>query len=125
MRRENPYLEGWDADLRQSGTTDGIAQWRARNPLCLRRRLAGSRQRHFALRETVRYTYIAELGNVVSSLTAGDVTQTFDYDTTTGALLQAEEGDVRNTNTWTPSGLLQAKRSRGRVAPVRRSMLTR
>lgn len=59
--------------------------------------------------ETVRYTYIAELGNVVSSLTAGDVTQTFAYDTTTGALLQAEEGDVRNTNTWTPSGLLQAE----------------
>jgi YD repeat-containing protein len=57
--------------------------------------------------ETVQYTYIAELGNAVSSLVAGGVIQTFDYDPMTGALLQVEEGDVRNTNIWTPSGLLQ------------------
>ncbi|WP_454711950.1 RHS repeat protein [Enterobacter ludwigii] len=57
--------------------------------------------------ETVQYTYIAELGNAVSSLTAGGVVQTFNYDPTTGALLQAEEGDIRNINAWTPSGLLQ------------------
>lgn len=105
---ENPYLEDWDAGYQSRRLTES---------------LSGGRVTRYAYEgaspvpasvilpsgETVRYTYIAELGNVVSSLTAGDVTQTFAYDTTTGALPQAEEGDVRNTNTWTPSGLLQAE----------------
>jgi len=57
--------------------------------------------------ESLHYTYIPELGNAVSSLTAGELSQTFVYDTLSGALLQAEEGNVRNSNTWTLSGMLQ------------------
>lgn len=57
----------------------------------------------------LQYTYIPALGNAVSSLTAAGITQTFTYDSTTGDLLQADEGDSRNGNTWTPAGHLQAE----------------
>ncbi|MFC7510135.1 hypothetical protein ACFQUX_29560 [Pantoea stewartii] len=40
----------------------------------------------------LQYTYIPELGNVVSSVVADDVTQTFSYDKRTGRLLQELEG---------------------------------
>jgi len=56
--------------------------------------------------KTVTYTYIPELGNAVSSMTADGVTQTFQYDSRTGDLLQAREADAQDNNHWTSSGKL-------------------
>ncbi|ECF7068851.1 hypothetical protein XS74_25070 [Salmonella enterica subsp. enterica] len=57
----------------------------------------------------LQYTYIPELGNLVSSLTADGVTQTFSYDPRTDDLLSAQEGDTENINEWFPSGNLKTE----------------
>lgn len=57
----------------------------------------------------LQYTYIPELGNVVSSLTADGVTQKFTYDAITGDLLTATEGDKVSKNAWFLSGNLKAE----------------
>ncbi|ELC6383294.1 RHS repeat-associated core domain-containing protein [Enterobacter hormaechei] len=60
--------------------------------------------------KTVTYTYIPELGHVVSSMTADGLRQLFSYDYTTGALLTAEEGRVTTENTLFPSGSLKTEK---------------
>ncbi|HDC4501911.1 TPA: RHS repeat protein, partial [Enterobacter kobei] len=55
----------------------------------------------------IQLTFIPELGNVVSSVTAEGVLQTFSYDSTTADLLTAQEGGTENRNTWTSSGNLK------------------
>ncbi|RJF54727.1 RHS repeat protein [Serratia inhibens] len=57
----------------------------------------------------LQYTYIPELGNAVSSLMADGVMQNFRYDGTTGALLQADEGNTGKSNVWTPAGHLKTE----------------
>lgn len=57
----------------------------------------------------LQYTYIPELGNAVSSLMAEGVMQNFRYDGTTGALLQADEGNTGKSNVWTPAGHLKTE----------------
>lgn len=59
--------------------------------------------------KVLHYTYIPELGNVVSSLTADGVTQTFTYDATTGDPLTATEGDTVSDSAWFLSGNLKAE----------------
>lgn len=56
--------------------------------------------------KTLQYTYIPELGNRVSSVTADDVTQAFSYDKNTGRLLQEREGNIGNEYSWNDSGTL-------------------
>lgn len=55
----------------------------------------------------IQLTFIPELGNVVSSVTADGVLQTFSYDSTTADLLAAQEGGTENRNAWTSSGNLR------------------
>lgn len=57
----------------------------------------------------LQYTYIHELGSVVSSLTADDVTQIFSYDGSTADLLTAKEGKTENDHIWDTSGSLKAE----------------
>lgn len=57
--------------------------------------------------KTLQYSYIPELGNVVSSMTAEGVSKVFTYDPKTADLLNAREGETANTNVWTPSGTLK------------------
>jgi len=57
----------------------------------------------------IQYSYIPELGNAISSMTADGVTQTFKYDPLTGDLLQASEDETKNTNSWATSGKLQGE----------------
>ncbi len=57
--------------------------------------------------KTVQYSYIPELGNAVSRMTADDVTQTFSYDDVSGDLMLAQEGKTVTGNTWLPSGELK------------------
>lgn len=66
---------------------------------------------------TVHYTYIPELGDVVSSVSADDVHQTFSYDPVTGRLLEAREGEHVLTRTWTPSGKLATETITNRGTP--------
>lgn len=56
--------------------------------------------------KTLQYTYIPELGNLISSVTADDVTQTFSYDKSTGRLLLEMEGETVNEYVWNNSGTL-------------------
>jgi RHS repeat-associated protein len=58
----------------------------------------------------VSYAYIPELGNVVSSVTADSVTQTFHYNPATGALLAAGEGNTSTEYTLSPSGRLKTEK---------------
>lgn len=58
----------------------------------------------------VSYAYIPELGNVVSSVTADGVTQTFHYNPATGALLAACEGNTSTEYTLSPSGRLKTEK---------------
>lgn len=57
----------------------------------------------------LQYTYIPELGNAVSSVSAEGITQTFNYDPKTGRLLQEREENVTNNYLWKASGSLQAE----------------
>lgn len=57
--------------------------------------------------DVLAYTYIAELGNVVSSLAARGITQSFEYDALTGDLLKATEGETEDASVWMPSGKLK------------------
>ncbi|MBD2816236.1 RHS repeat-associated core domain-containing protein [Xenorhabdus sp. Flor] len=57
----------------------------------------------------LRYTYIPELDNAVSSMTSDDVIQMFTYDDNTAELLTAKEGSTVNGNTWNTSGSLKAE----------------
>lgn len=57
--------------------------------------------------KTLQYTYIPELGNVISSMTADSVKQTFSYDHKTAELLNATEGGTESTPVWNPSGTLK------------------
>ncbi|MCW2476362.1 RHS repeat-associated core domain-containing protein [Candidatus Symbiopectobacterium sp. NZEC151] len=57
--------------------------------------------------DLITSTTIPELGNAISSVTAGGVSQTFSYDNRTADLLKAKEGGTENTNTWNPSGSLK------------------
>lgn len=60
--------------------------------------------------DVLTYTYIPELGNAVSIMTANDVTQTFSYDALTGQLLEAaEDGGARVSRAWHTSGNLKAE----------------
>ena len=60
--------------------------------------------------ETLLYTYIPELSDAVASLTAGGLTQKFEYDPLTGDLLKATEGDTEDVNIWNCSGNLKQER---------------
>lgn len=60
--------------------------------------------------ETLLYTYIPELSDAVASLTAGGLTQKFEYDPLTGDLLKATEGDTEEVNIWNCSGNLKQER---------------
>lgn len=57
----------------------------------------------------LKYTYIPELGNVVSTVVADNIIQTFTYDPLTGKVLTACEGDSVNKNEWAPSGSLNGE----------------
>lgn len=57
--------------------------------------------------DVLKYTYIAELDNSLSSVTGSGIKQTLGYDNKTGDLLQAMEGDAENSAEWTPSGQLR------------------
>ncbi|CAI2793967.1 Cell wall-associated polypeptide CWBP200 [Serratia grimesii] len=56
---------------------------------------------------TLKYTYIPELGNAVSNISAGNVTQAFSYDVRTGNLLTVKEGGSEVRRTILPSGNIQ------------------
>lgn len=55
----------------------------------------------------VTYTYIAELGNAVKSMTVDGITQTFNYDKKTGQPLTAEEASAKIQNAWSKAGRLK------------------
>lgn len=55
----------------------------------------------------IQYTYIPELGNAVSTITAEGITQTFTYDNKTGNLLTACEGDSEIANIWSKNGTIK------------------
>lgn len=57
--------------------------------------------------KTVEYTYIPELGNVVSRMKADGISQTFNYDKQTGKLLNAQEDSAKLENTWSKAGQLK------------------
>lgn len=57
--------------------------------------------------KTVEYTYIPELGNVVSRMKAEGISQTFNYDKQTGKLLNAQEASAKLENTWSKAGQLK------------------
>lgn len=56
--------------------------------------------------ESLTYTYILELDNVPRSISAEEVTQIYEYDNLTGALLKAREGDTEYVCIRSPSGQL-------------------
>ncbi|WP_157861779.1 RHS repeat-associated core domain-containing protein [Erwinia tasmaniensis] len=60
--------------------------------------------------KTQAYTYIPELNNAISSMTADGVTQLFSYDGNTANLLTAQEGETKNDQAWAPSGSLKNER---------------
>lgn len=75
--------------------------------------------------DVLAYRYIPELGNVVSAMTANDVTQSFSYDAITGQLLEAaEEGGARVTRTWHTSGNLKAEETSLRSGNARTASYT-
>ncbi|SPP30986.1 putative deoxyribonuclease RhsA [Arsenophonus endosymbiont of Aleurodicus floccissimus] len=57
--------------------------------------------------KTVEYTYISELDNVVSSMKADGIIQTFNYDKKTGKLLNAQEANSKLENTWSKADQLK------------------
>lgn len=57
--------------------------------------------------KTKTYTYIPELNNAISMVTADDITQTFTYDKVTGKRLTASEADATTKNVWSASGDLK------------------
>lgn len=57
----------------------------------------------------VKTTAIPELGNVISSVIADGVGQTFSYDNRTADLMKAKEGTTENTNIWNSSGSLKSE----------------
>lgn len=57
--------------------------------------------------ENVYYEYIAELANTTSQIEANGVIQRFSYDSMTGQLLHASEGQAKNSNEWNNSGTLK------------------
>lgn len=70
--------------------------------------------------DVLAYTYIPELGNAVSIMTANDVTQTFSYDTLTGQLLEAAEDDgARVSRVWHTSGNLKMEETSFRSGNAR------
>lgn len=57
------------------------------------------------------YEYIPEMGNAIKAISMAEGRkQTFDYDTATGALLRAQEGDTLIENTLSPWGYLKSER---------------
>ncbi|MGV2814524.1 RHS repeat-associated core domain-containing protein [Enterobacter cancerogenus] len=60
---------------------------------------------------TLEFEYIRELGNAVSTMTAGSVMQKFEYHAATGALVSAEENGTDIQRTLYPSGRLQKETS--------------
>ncbi|MDE9437872.1 type IV secretion protein Rhs [Xenorhabdus bovienii] len=64
--------------------------------------------------DVLHYTNIPELGNVISSLTAEGVSQTFEFDPLTGLPIASQEaGSVALTQAWNPSGTLQTETRNG------------
>lgn len=59
----------------------------------------------------LEFEFIRELANAVSKMTAGSVTQTFEYDAVTGGLASAEENGIKIQRTRYPSGRLQKETS--------------
>ncbi|UWS33255.1 RHS repeat domain-containing protein [Erwinia pyrifoliae] len=57
----------------------------------------------------LKYTYIPELGNAVSSMTVDGASQTFSYYPATGRLKTAEGGLTRIHHTLNPSGSMKAE----------------
>ncbi|WP_176711504.1 RHS repeat-associated core domain-containing protein [Streptomyces sp. PTY087I2] len=55
--------------------------------------------------QEVNYQFIPELGNTISQIQTGSITQTITPNPVTGFLTQAQEGDVTITREYTPSGL--------------------
>ncbi|WP_353100978.1 RHS repeat-associated core domain-containing protein [Myroides odoratus] len=58
---------------------------------------------------TIEYAYIAELGNAITQIEADDLTQAFEYDSTTGALIESADGMASNQNYWNDYGLLETE----------------
>ncbi|QQU05213.1 RHS repeat domain-containing protein [Myroides odoratus] len=58
---------------------------------------------------TIEYAYIAELGNAITQIETDDLTQAFEYDSTTGALIESAEGMASNQNYWNDYGLLETE----------------
>ncbi|EKB08972.1 RHS repeat-associated core domain-containing protein [Myroides odoratus CIP 103059] len=58
---------------------------------------------------TIDYAYIAELGNAIAQIETDDLTQTFEYDSTTGELIESAEGMASNQNYWNDYGLLETE----------------
>ncbi|MEU7024563.1 RHS repeat-associated core domain-containing protein [Streptomyces sp. NPDC046203] len=57
------------------------------------------------------YAYVPALGNALSELTAGSLTQRFAYHPVSGSLTRAEEDEVTITRDYHPSGLLSSDAS--------------
>ncbi|ULH11495.1 hypothetical protein MF265_01480 [Serratia marcescens] len=73
---------------------------------------------------TRQYTYQRELGEALTSVQAGEITQSFSYNPTTRALLQSREGTVRLQYDYLPSGHLQSTRAVYGLIPARRQSQT-
>ncbi|WP_353161683.1 RHS repeat-associated core domain-containing protein, partial [Myroides odoratus] len=58
---------------------------------------------------TLDYAYIVELGNAIAQIQADDLTQVFEYDHTTGELIESAEGMASNQNYWNDYGLLETE----------------
>lgn len=59
--------------------------------------------------KTQAYTYIPELNDAISSMTADGVTQLFSYDGNTANRLTAQEGETKNDQAWWTSGSLKSE----------------
>lgn len=58
--------------------------------------------------QVIAYRYARELGNALTQVKGGDITQTFTRDPVTGVLTKAQEGDTTRTRDYLPSGLVSA-----------------
>ncbi|TPW38352.1 RHS repeat-associated core domain-containing protein, partial [Serratia sp. SRS-8-S-2018] len=58
-----------------------------------------------------QYTYLRELGEALTSVRAGNITQTFSYNPLTRALKQSRENDIHLQYDYLPSGHLKSTRA--------------
>lgn len=59
--------------------------------------------------KTVTYTYIPELGNLISSVNADGITQDFRYNSTSGKLIMAREAESKVEKNWSSNGQLNVE----------------